>query len=185
MFLLLAFLFSGYATFAEASFYEAIPEESSITFEYFFGKQAFRGKVKNFNVKADVDFKRVRNSNISASLETTTMTAGFLFATEALRSPRVLDVKNFPEIQFEATKITGTIPNVEILGNATIKGTTKPIKLNATWLRPAGTEPDELETLVLNIVGTLDRFEFGVNGYRKEVAALLKFNMRIVIRRVQ
>ena len=180
-FWLILLLIWPFVVVADELKYRAIPQQSEISFEYKFGNQTLTGKVNDFEIDAQINFQNISNSSVSAAIDTATMTGGFIFATEALRSPKMLDVKKYPKIKFNSLEVSGAIPSATIKGLATIKGISKPIDFDARWVRPAGTSVEEINTLIILATGALNRFDFGVDGYSKEVDAELIFNMRITI----
>ena len=82
---------------------------------------------------------------------------------EHLRSPDFFDAADFPEIAFESTEIGGVEGNTfRVVGDLTIRGTTRPIELEATF-EGAATDPWGQERIGLTVRGQLDPSDYGVD----------------------
>jgi polyisoprenoid-binding protein YceI len=82
---------------------------------------------------------------------------------EHLRSPDFFDAAGFPEITFESTEI-GEVEGsaFRVVGDLTIRGTTRPIDLEATF-EGAATDPWGKERIGLTVRGHLDPNDYGVD----------------------
>jgi polyisoprenoid-binding protein YceI len=78
-----------------------------------------------------------------------------------LRSADFLDVENFPEVTFKSTKIAGAKDHFTITGDLTIRGTTRPVTLDATY-EGTGIDPWGGERLGFSADAKIDRREFGL-----------------------
>jgi polyisoprenoid-binding protein YceI len=78
-----------------------------------------------------------------------------------LQSPDFFDSERYPELRFSSTKVSTDGDEVQVLGDLTIKGTTKPVELTGRFL---GTAPDLAgnERIGLELEGTIDRTEYGL-----------------------
>lgn len=161
-------------SFAAPISYDIDKDASVVGFTYRFGPETIMGKFNDYDADLHIDFDRVKNSIVNVRLDTTKATAGFPFATKALRSEKVLNVKNFPNITFQSTSITGGGNTATINGNVTVRGITKPLTLTAKLFRAVGTTSDERDNLTIKITGQIDRTEFGATGYAKEVGDILR-----------
>jgi polyisoprenoid-binding protein YceI len=80
-----------------------------------------------------------------------------------LRSPDFFDAAGFPEITFESTEIGAVAGNTfRVVGDLTIRGTTRPIELEATF-EGAATDPWGQERIGLTVRGQLDPNDYGVD----------------------
>jgi polyisoprenoid-binding protein YceI len=79
-----------------------------------------------------------------------------------LQSPDFFDTERYPELRFASTDVSLEGDELVVRGDLTIKGTTKPVTLAGTVL---GSGPDLAgnERIGLELVGTLDRTEFGLD----------------------
>ncbi|MEM1065719.1 MAG: YceI family protein [Pseudomonadota bacterium] len=140
-------------------------DDSSVRFEVDFGADAITGAFPVEQVDLTLDFERAANSSVSVALSAAGAEANFIFATEALRGPSVLDTANHPTVRFESTAVRAIGDTAEVDGNITIRGVTRPITLNAEVFRPAGTAPGDRARLIVRLTGALSRAAFGANGW--------------------
>ncbi len=163
--------------------YDVNKDTSDVGFIYTFGGKDIKGAFNDFDIDVAIDFKSLKNSTVSVSLKTQTASGGFIFGTQAMRSKKILSAKAFPEITFLSKSVTGRGDTAQILGDITVRGITKPLTLTAQLFRPKGSDINERDNLIMKITGTLDRFDFGANGYAKEVAPDLKINIEAFIKK--
>jgi polyisoprenoid-binding protein YceI len=82
---------------------------------------------------------------------------------EHLRSTDFFDAAGFPEIRFESTEIGGVQGNsFRVAGDLTIRGTTRPVELNATF-EGAAKDPWGNDRIGLSVSGNLDPNDYGVD----------------------
>lgn len=79
-----------------------------------------------------------------------------------LQSPDFFDVDRFPQLRFESTDVDLVASELVVTGNLTIKGTTKPVELRGRFLG-AGADAYGNERIGLELEGTVDRTDFGLN----------------------
>lgn len=79
-----------------------------------------------------------------------------------LQSPDFFDVARHPELRFESTSVETDGDELVAQGDLTIKGITKAIELRGTFLG-IGTDPMGNERIALELSGTIDRTDFGLN----------------------
>lgn len=99
------------------------------------------------------------------SLEGTVPVAGITTFDENrdahLRSPEFFDAERFPELTFRSTEIAAEGDRLRIEGELTIKGVTKPVRLEGR-LTGAGADPWGNERIGLELETAIDRTEFGL-----------------------
>jgi polyisoprenoid-binding protein YceI len=81
--------------------------------------------------------------------------------TGHLLSPDFFDAERFPEVRFAAAAVTRDGNKVEIDGEVTLKGVTKPATLRGTISGPVN-DPYGKQKLALKLETTIDRSEFGI-----------------------
>ena len=125
---------------------------SSIAFEVPYAVSTFSGDVPDFEAKledgtltgvARIASLQVKDENFQAHLQ----------------SPEFFDVERHPEVRFESTEIRRDGDDVEIDGEITIKGVTRPATLRGTIVGPA---IDHFGTtrVGLKLETTVDRTKF-------------------------
>ncbi len=138
---------------------------STVAFEADFGPDKISGTMPVARADLAIDFDRVANSHVGVTLDATRAEASFPFAAQALRGPKVLDVRAFPSIAFESTAVRGMGVDALIEGALTIRGVTRPATFLATIFRQTGTAPGDLSRLTIRLVGSLRRSAFGATGW--------------------
>ncbi len=178
---LILFLCLGRTAVAEAFDYAIITDQSMVGFTYQFGDDEVIGQFIDYSAAISIDFERAANSIVNVTLNTDTAKAGFIFATQALRSKKVLYSAQYPDIKFVSKSVKASGPNATITGLVTVRGITKPLILNARLFRDPGTKSSERDNLRIRITGALNRHDFGASGYPNDVGAILaiKINARI------
>ena len=82
--------------------------------------------------------------------------------TSHLKSKDFFDVATYPTAKFVSTKVVATGDKATITGNLTLKGVTKPVTLQATFVG-AGTNPmNKKANFGFRATGSIKRSEFGL-----------------------
>ncbi|WP_348540028.1 YceI family protein [Shimia sp. R11_0] len=162
---LLCLLGGAVAALAAPERYVLDKENSVVGFTYYLSDAGTEGVMPVASADLLLDLQDVRRSKIDVTLSPAQAKAGFIFATEALKGARVLDVSNHPTIRFVAREISGTIHGAQVTGDLTIRGVTRPVTLAAQLFRQRGTEAGDLNNLSILLTGQLDRRVFGAVGY--------------------
>jgi polyisoprenoid-binding protein YceI len=79
-----------------------------------------------------------------------------------LQSPDFFDVARHPEIHFASASVETDGDELVVRGDLTIKGITKPVELRGSFLG-TGTDVMGSERIALELSGTFDRTDFGLN----------------------
>ena len=145
--------------------YALEPEASTVAFAWDFGKDEVRGNMPVARADLRIDFEKVSNSSVDVAVDVTGAQAGFPFASQAMKGPKVLDAARFPQIHFVSTGVRKTDGGAVIDGNITVRGVTRPMTFIAEIYRQRGTETNDLTHLVILLTGALNRSDFGANGW--------------------
>jgi polyisoprenoid-binding protein YceI len=180
LFSLLICLFASNVTAAPIK-YTVDAQNTDVNFTYTFGGKPVQGAFENYQIDIAIDFQALKNSTVDVTLNTKTATGGFIFGTQAMRSKKILSANAFPEITYRSKSVTGAGDTATISGDITVRGITKPLTLTAQLFRPKGSDANERDNLFIKITGTLDRFDFGADGYAKEVGPDLNINIMAAI----
>ena len=128
---------------------------SSVAFEVeYMGIGAFGGTVKEF--EATLEDGRLSGSARIESLETKDEN---LYAH--LMSPEFFDAERHPVVSFSTGRASREGSQVELEGEITIKGVTRPATLTGTIVGP-NADPYGNERYGLKLETTIDRTEFGI-----------------------
>ncbi|WP_422047782.1 YceI family protein [Shimia sp.] len=160
--------------------YELDKSASVVGFTYYFNQDGTEGQMPVEAADLQLDLGNVSRSKIDVTLSPKRAKAGFLFATEALKGAQVLDASNHPTIRFVAREISGTIHGAKVLGDLTVRGVSRPVTLAAQLFRQRGTDAGDLDKLSILLTGSLDRREFGADGYPDLVGPTI--DLRILAR---
>lgn len=153
---------------------------SSVGFTYRFMGGDTRGTMPVRSAEMAIDLRDIGASRVNVTLDPTRAKAGFVFATQAMTGPRVLDTARHPEITFRSTRITGTLQDARVTGDLTVRGVTRSVTLKAGLYRQRGTDPADLDNLTVLLTGAIDRRNFGADGYPAYVGPMIA--LRIVAR---
>lgn len=186
IFLSLGFLFAIAAPLAAAPIRYAFDySDSDVGFTYAFDGHEFRGGFPEFSGELVIDFQKVANSSVDVKIDTTGAQAGFIFATGALRGPKVLAVNRYPEIRFTSNSAQPEGNGAIVTGDLTIRDVTRPVQLVVTVFRDPGTDPGERDNLILRVSTTIRRSDFNAGGYSDFVSDLLDIDIRARINRIK
>ncbi|MCA0870074.1 YceI family protein [Seohaeicola saemankumensis] len=134
-----------------------------------------------------VDPANLAASRVDVRLDSAGARTGLDYATAALKGPGILDVANHPQIRFQSTRVrlgaAGRISDgARLEGLLTLRGITRPIRLEAALYRLPGSAPDDLSRLTVALKGQLSRASFGATGYADLVADTVALDILAKIR---
>ena len=158
-------------------------EKSTVGFETDFGPDKINGKMPVTRADLVLDFDRVANCTVRVTLDISSATASFPFATQALKGPKVLDAATYPEITFVSTAVRSAGDGAEVAGNLTIRGMTRPATLQARIYRQDGFKAGDYSHLSILLTGTVNRSDFGATGWSDMVGDQVR--LRILARIAQ
>lgn len=168
---------------AAARRYGIGPGGAEIVYAFTMNGAKAKGTVPLSNANLRIDPNNLAASTADVTADIRKARTGFVFATEALKSKSVLDAQGFPQSRFTSTRVIlgpgGSISQgAAIEGRLTLRGVTRPIRLNAALYRPRGSGPEDLSRLSVNLTGTLRRSAFGASGYADIVADTVGLTIR-------
>jgi polyisoprenoid-binding protein YceI len=101
-------------------------------------------------------------SSVKAAIDVTTLITGDPQRDEHLHSPDFFDVARYPSITFESRRISGSRANFTVIGDLTIRGQTREVKLDVTF---NGTGINPLGKTVAGFTAEtkINRKDFGLN----------------------
>jgi polyisoprenoid-binding protein YceI len=143
------------------------PVHSSVGFEVKHMMIAtVRGRFTEFegtiDAHEDLSESRVYGSAHVASIDT-----GQPDRDAHLRGPDFFDAEHYPEIRFESSRIDSVEGNrYRVIGDLTIKGTTREVTLDAT-VQGAAVDPWGNERVGIAAEGVVDRTEFGLTWQQR------------------
>ena len=161
--------------------YQLDAARSKVQFTYEFGSSKMQGEMPVASANMLIDLDNLPASSVAVTLDATRVKAGFLFATQAVKSPPLLYTDKYPMIYFRSTRITGNLTGAVITGNLTVRGVTRPVMLKAGLYRQHGTEIGDRNNLAILLTGNISRSAFGVNGYRAYVGDTIHLRILALI----
>jgi polyisoprenoid-binding protein YceI len=121
------------------------------------------GSFKNFNVSVETNGTDFSTAAIQLKAEISSIDTNNAQRDGHLRSSDFFETEKFPEMIFESTKVEKVDEeNYHVFGNLTLKGVTKPVKLNVEY---GGLTKDPWggERAGFVISGKINRADWGIN----------------------
>ena len=169
--------------------YRIGPNGADITYTFLLQGAPVRGRVPLSAADLRIDPNRLTNSTADVRADMRRAKTGLGFATEAMKSPSVLAADEFPESRFTSTRVilgpSGRLSDGAVIeGRLTLRGVTRPIRLNASVYRARGSAADDFSQLSVELTGQISRGAFGASGYPNlvadDVSLLIKADIRAV-----
>jgi len=152
------------------------PDHSSVEFSikklFFF---TVTGRFTDLDGSIVLDEKSVHRSSVEASVAARSVNTRNQQRDRQLRLAAFLDATTFPQIRFQSTEV---LPGkdrdmLRIKGALTIKDTSREVVLDVTEV-DRSRAPSGEEVIYYVAETALNRFDFGVNGWRGLIAQQLK-----------
>lgn len=121
-----------------------------------------RGSFDDFTGFIKADPKNKILISAEATIQAASIDTRIEKRDQHLRSADFFDVIKYPQIHFKSKSITGSGDNINLVGEITIKGVTKDIILQGSFLGTAA-GPDGKLRAGFEATGTLNRKDFGLN----------------------
>jgi polyisoprenoid-binding protein YceI len=121
------------------------------------------GRFDSFGAEVQTEGEDFATAQIEARIKTSSINTGNLQRDEHLRHSDFFEVETHPEILFNSTKVEKIDnDNFVLHGNLSLKGATKPVKLNVEY---SGITKDPWggQRAGFIITGKISRSEFGLN----------------------
>ena len=151
------------SSFALAAGYEIDSEHANANFAVkHLGINTVNGSLGTVTGKVNIDDKDITKSSVDVSIDPAAIYTGVAKRDGHLKSPDFFDVEKFKAVTFKSTKFEKNGDKLKITGDLTIKGTTKPVTLEAT-LSAEGPHawPGKLVRAV-SATGSINRDDFGL-----------------------
>ncbi|MEL6102188.1 MAG: YceI family protein [Pseudomonadota bacterium] len=145
--------------------YQLQKSDSSVGFSWFLGKDEVRGNMPVADADIVLDLDRLQNSTAKVVVDVTQARAGFPFASQGMKSKKVLWAQKHPHITFESTRFRRDGDRALVDGHLTVRGVTHPATFRAELFRQAGTEAGDHSRLAVRLTGSLSRAAFGADGW--------------------
>lgn len=171
-FVLILKLMSGLVALCAATALAAAPvpyalqqDDSVVGFSWTLGPDEVTGRMPVADADIAIDFDALENTSVNVALDVSNAVAGFPFATQGMKSAKVLWADEFPLITFESTAVRRAAEGADVDGLLTVRGVTKPVTFKAKLYRQRGTDPGDRSLLSIVVSGSVSRSEFGADGW--------------------
>jgi polyisoprenoid-binding protein YceI len=182
---LIALLLTSGVAQASPAAYALQPESSTVGFETDFGPDKITGRMPVTRADLSLDFQHVAASTVAVTLDVAGAEASFPFAAQAMKGPKVLDSKDYPNITFQSTAVRADGDGAAVQGDITIRGVTRPALLHAVIYRQTGTIAGDLSHLTIRLTGAVSRSDFGAVGWADAVGDQVRLDIIARIQRVE
>ena len=120
-----------------------------------------RGRISDVEGTIQIDERNPANSSVEAVLKAASLDTRSDQRDAHLRSADFLDSDNFPVIAFQSKSFDGSKEKFKLIGDLTIRGTTKEITLDVTF---EGRQKDPWggDRIGFSAKGKIDRRDFGL-----------------------
>lgn len=128
--LLMSVLLAGAAT-AEPAQYEMDPDHTIVQFTWNHNRLSnMSGRFMKYDGDFNLDFERASKSSVEFTIDAESIWTGVDALDNDMKSSRLFDIAEHPEIKFTSTRARKTgIERGQLMGELTIKGITKPVIL--------------------------------------------------------
>lgn len=144
--------------------------KSRVGFIFSLNNTKARGSMPVVSSQIAIDLSALQRSSVDVTVNVRKARTGLIFATDALKSPSVLNAQRFGTVRFRSTRVRlngqGRLADgAKIDGELTIRGVTRPVTLNAALFRPKSAAPGDLSRLNFRLSGAVSRKAFGATGF--------------------
>lgn len=161
--------------------YQVDPGHAYIHFQYnHLGLSNPTLSFDDFEVDLTLDNADPTNSTVSVSIDTDSVVAGSSIWNDHLTGDKWLDTAGFPTITFESTSMEAAEEGkYKVMGNATVKGITKPMTLDVT-INAAMNHPMSGDPVIgLDATGSLLRSDFGLGKFAPNISDEIALNISV------
>jgi polyisoprenoid-binding protein YceI len=129
------------------------------------------------------DDKDVARSAVDATIDVSTVDTGVAQRDTHLKSADFFDATKYPTMTFKSTSVTRTSDGLDVLGNLTLHGVTRPVTLHVTASREQTGMDGKTMVRGFEATTTLHRQDFGLvwNGTLKSGDNVLGDDVKIDI----
>ncbi len=180
--LFLCCLFPAMAATADPRSYRLDPGGSEVRFGYSVGGVPGEGVMPVKSARMTIDFARLERSSAEVVLDVSRIRASSKMATDALTGESMLDAAGHPEIRFVSSRVEGSVRDGAVIsGRVTIRGVTRPLMLQGQLYRPPGSAQGDLSRLTVLLTGSIERHDFGADGYAGLVSDRVDLRIRAAL----
>jgi polyisoprenoid-binding protein YceI len=127
--------------------------------------------------------KDIAQSQVSASIDVSSVDTRVEARDKDLRSPNFFDVEKYPTIEFKSKRVVSSGGKLQVIGDLTIHGTTHEVTLDVDGPTPELTDPWGNSRRGISATTTINRKDFNLvyNNLLKTGEAVIGDNVKIQI----
>ena len=172
------FLLFGNNLFASERY--TIADSETLKFTYFVSGVPLYGEFHLDKSYFTIDFTEEQQSMFYIKVDIRKSTAGFPLATRAMLSPSVLNANKYPFMEFKSTSISKKDEGYRVSGVLKLKGVQKNIVI---MVFTKDKYRKNAKTLMFEIMSSINRYDFGADGFPFLVGKEIKLNSSIELKR--
>jgi len=135
-------LFISLPTFSQSAAWNIDPAHSTAQFTVrHLAISNVTGSFTKVTGSAVLDEKDITQSQVSASIDVSSVDTRVEARDKDLKSPNFFDVAKYPTIEFNSKKIVNSGGKLQVIGDLTIHGTTREVTLDVDGPTPALADP--------------------------------------------
>ncbi len=142
-------------------------------------KEEISGSFPILEAEVLLDFERGSDSQIRVRVGAARVRTSLPLAGQVIRGRDMLDTDRFPEMSFESRELRISRTSTPLNGDLTIRGVTRPVRLEAQIFRQRGTDPGDLSRLSVHVTGVVQRSDFGITGLRNLLQEEIRLNILV------
>jgi polyisoprenoid-binding protein YceI len=146
---------------AQSSTWKIDPAHSSVEFSILhLGVSHVHGSITGVKGTVVFDDKNVAKSSVEATMDATTVNTSNDARDKHLKSDAFFNVAASPTITFKSTAVTKVNGKLQMVGDLTLNGVTKPVTLDLDGPAPPQTQKNGKVVSGFSATGTLKRADF-------------------------
>ena len=178
--ILVFFAFSLFVNNTSATERYTIANSKTLKFTYFVSGVPLYGEFHVETSHFTIDFTEEQQSKFYIKVDVRKSTAGFPLATSAMLGQSVLNANKYPFMEFESTSISKKDKGYRVNGLLKLKGVQKNIVIMVFTKEKYR---NNVKTLTFEIMSSINRYDFGADGFPFLVGKEIKLNSSIELKR--
>ncbi len=174
--ILVSFVFPLFVNNLFASEKYTIANSKALKFTYFVSGVPLYGEFHVDTSDLTIDFTEEQQSKFYIKVDIRKSTAGFPLATSAMLGKSVLNANKYPFMEFKSTSISKKDKGYRVSGLLKLKGVQKNIVI---MILAKDKYKKNAKTLMFEIMSSINRYDFGADGFPFLVGKEIKLNSSI------
>ena len=179
-----AFICGHGSIYAQTSTWKIDSAHSSVNFEItHMAVSHVHGSLTNVNGVVELNDKDIiAKSSVEATIDTTTVSTGVVMRDNTLKSDNFFNVQKYPQITFKSSSLKRNRGIVQLLGDLTLNGVTRPVTLELDGPSPPQTISGKTIS-GFSATGLIRRsnFSFGASKFNAVVGDDVKLTIDVEI----